>query len=64
MADFGSVAAIGTSLSRVQFEAAYQGAVVGQLRDAIELEGDLAVKLIQSAVIAGGPIGQNLDVSV
>jgi len=64
MADFGSVAAIGTSLSRAQFEAAYQGAVLGQLRDAIDLEGQLAVQLIQSAVVAGGDVGQNLDISV
>ena len=63
MADFGSVAAIGSSLSRVQFETAYQGAVFRQQRDMIDLEGQLAVQLIQSAAIPGGDIGQNLDVS-
>ena len=62
MADFGSVAAVGTALSRTQFEAAYQGAALRTLRDAIDLEGQLAVQLIQSAVITDPGVGRNLDV--
>lgn len=62
MADVGSVAAIGGALSRVEFETAYQGAVLRNQKDAIDLQGQLAVQLIQSASVPGGDIGQNLDV--
>jgi hypothetical protein len=56
------VAAVG--LQGVRIAAEINAALLRTQHDAIELEGQLAVQLIQSAVITDSDVGGNLDVIV
>jgi len=47
-------------LSAIEFQAAYDGRVMSLQKDAIEQQGQEALKLIQSA----GAAGANFDISV
>lgn len=61
MANVAAIGAASTALSRLEFETAYQAATLRQTRDAMDLQGQQAVQLIQSAALPPGDIGQNLN---
>jgi len=50
-----------SGLSEAQFQAEFQARVASLQKDAIEREGDLALKLIESASIDPA-VGQQLDI--
>ena len=52
----------GGTLSAVQFDAQRNIQVAKLVKDATELEGDLALKLLESAQVSG--TGQNLNIQV
>ena len=54
----------GVGLAGARLAVEYQAAVIRTQKEALELEGDMAIKLIQAAVIPDEAIGRNLDVAV
>ncbi|MBI2424642.1 MAG: hypothetical protein HYV27_17560 [Candidatus Hydrogenedentes bacterium] len=59
MAGIPSIGGIGAA----QFQAQYQAATLKLQKDAIDLQGDLALQLIASASVPTGT-GQNLDLQI
>ena len=61
-----SVSAIaqGADMSPSELEAAYQTAVIRKQKEVLEDQGELALKLIQSASVVDPDIGRNLNVQL
>jgi hypothetical protein len=56
-----SISGIGGGIASIQFAAEYSARVAVLQKDATEQQGDLALKLIQSASL---DTGQNLNISI
>ncbi len=63
MAGASSIAALGAGLESARLETEYQALALRRQVDALNLQGDLALQLIQSAVITDQAVGANLDVT-
>lgn len=63
MAGASSIAALGASLKSARLATEFQALAIRRQVDALNLQGDLAIQLIQSAVITDPSVGTNLDVT-
>jgi hypothetical protein len=64
MAGVSSIAALSAGLESAHLATEFQALAIRRQVDALNLQGDLAILLIQSAVITDPAVGANLDVSV
>lgn len=64
MAGVSSIAALGAGLESARLATEYQTLALRKQVEALNLQGDLALQLIESAVITDAAVGANLDVSV
>ncbi len=63
MAGISSVAAVGNGTSPTQFEAEYTARAAKMAKDAVDMEGDMALKLIESASV-DAKVGQRLNMKI
>ncbi|GMV91134.1 MAG: hypothetical protein AMXMBFR82_09120 [Candidatus Hydrogenedentota bacterium] len=63
MAGVSSIAALGAGLESARLATEYQALALRKQVEALNLQGDLALQLIQSAVITDSAVGANLDVT-
>jgi hypothetical protein len=64
MAGVSSIAALSAGLESARLATEFQALAIRRQVDALNLEGGLAIQLIQAAVITDAAVGSNLDVSV
>lgn len=64
MAGVSSIAALSAGLENARLATEIQALAIRRQVDALNLQGELAIQLIQSAVITDPAVGANLDVSV
>ncbi|MCC6489516.1 MAG: hypothetical protein IT365_13265 [Candidatus Hydrogenedentes bacterium] len=62
MAGISSISGIGAGIEAIRLETEFQALALRRQVDALNLQGDLAIQLIQSAVVTDPSVGQNLDV--
>ena len=62
MAGISSISGIGAGIEAIRLETEFQALAIRRQVDALNLQGDLAIQLIQSAVVTDPSVGQNLDV--
>ena len=62
MAGISSISGIGAGIEAVRLETEFQALALRRQVDALNLQGDLAIQLIQSAVVTDPSVGQSLDV--
>lgn len=63
MAGISAISGIASGLSAARISTELQVAAIGRAKDALELQGESAIKLIESAVIDSA-VGQNIDVRI
>ena len=63
MAGTSAITGLATGLASTQISAQVQLAAVARTKDALELQGQAALKLIESAVV-DPDVGQSIDVRV
>ncbi len=63
MAGVSSIAALGAGLESARLATEYQALALRKQVEALNLQGDLALQLIQSAVVTDAAVGANLDVT-
>ncbi len=63
MAGVSSIAALGAGLESARLATEYQALALRKQVEALNLQGDLALQLIQSAVVSDAAVGANLDVT-
>ena len=62
MAGISSISGIGAGIEAIRLETEFQALALRRQVDVLNLQGDLAMRLIESAVITDPSVGQNLDV--
>ena len=62
MAGISSIAALGAGLESARLATEYQALAIRRQVDALNLQGDLALQLIESAVVTDAAVGGNLNV--
>lgn len=64
MAGVSGIGGVGVGIQGAQIAAQLQVASLARTQDAIELQGDLALQLIESAAVITDPaVARNLDIS-
>jgi len=63
MAGISSIAALGAGLEGARLATEYEALAIQRQVDALNLQGDLALQLIESAVVADAAVGANLNVT-
>lgn len=63
MAGISAISGISAGLTSARISTELQVAAIGRAKDAIEFQGEAAVKLIESATVNSG-VGQNFDVRI
>jgi hypothetical protein len=63
MAGISSIAALGASLESARLATEFQALAIRRQVDALNLQGDLALQLIRTAVVSDAAVGANLDVT-
>lgn len=62
MAGASSISGIGAGIEAIRLQTEFQALAIRRQVDTLNLQGDLALQLIQSAVVSDPSVGQNLDV--
>ncbi len=63
MAGISAISGIAAGLTSARISTEFQIAAISRAKDAIEFQGEAAIKLIESAVV-DPDVGQNIDVRI